>query len=41
MIPGVLLIVLIIARIKGEEQELLENLKGYKEYVMKTKYRCS
>ena len=39
MIPGVLLIVLIIARIKGEEQELLENLKGYKEYGMKTKYR--
>jgi hypothetical protein len=23
----------------GEERELLENLKGYKEYVTKTKYR--
>lgn len=39
MIPLVLLIILLVARIKGEEKELLENLEGYKEYVAKTKYR--
>lgn len=39
MIPVVLLIILLVARIKGEEKELLKNLEGYKEYVMKTKYR--
>ena len=39
MLPVVLLVVLLVARIKGEEKELLENLEGYKEYVMKTKYR--
>ena len=39
MVPLVLLIILLVARIKGEEKELLENLEGYKEYVMKTKYR--
>ena len=39
MIPMVLLIVLIVARIRGEEKELSENLDGYKEYLMKTKYR--
>jgi len=38
MVPLVLLIILLVARIKGEEKELLENLEGYKEYVMKTKY---
>jgi len=39
MIPIPLLAVLLVVRIKGEEKELLENLAGYKEYVMKTKYR--
>lgn len=39
MIPLVLLLILLVVRIKGEEKELLENLEGYKEYVMKTKYR--
>jgi len=39
MIPVVLLVILLVARIKGEEKELLENLDGYKEYVMKMKYR--
>jgi len=39
MIPVVLLIILLVARIKGEEKELLENLEGYKDYVVKTKYR--
>lgn len=39
MAPVVLLVILLVARIKGEEKELLENLKGYKEYITKTKYR--
>ncbi len=39
MIPVMLLVILLVARIKGEERELLENLDGYKEYVMKRKYR--
>jgi protein-S-isoprenylcysteine O-methyltransferase Ste14 len=29
----------IIARIKGEEKELLENLEGYRDYATKTRYR--
>jgi len=39
MLPVVLLIILLVARIKGEEKELLENLEGYRDYVVKTKYR--
>ena len=39
IIPVVLLVVLIQVRITSEEQELLENLKGYEEYILKTKYR--
>lgn len=39
MLPVVLLIPLLAARIRGEEKLLLENLEGYKEYTMKTKYR--
>lgn len=39
MLLVTLLIIFIVARIRGEEKELLENLEGYKEYVMKTKYR--
>lgn len=39
MLPLPLLLILLVFRIKGEEKELLENLEGYKEYVMKTKYR--
>lgn len=39
MTPLVLLLILLVVRIKGEEKELLKNLEGYKEYVMKTKYR--
>ena len=39
MISVLLLIPLLVVRIKGEEKELLENLEGYKEYVMKTRYR--
>lgn len=39
MLPLVLLLILLVVRIKGEEKELLANLEGYKEYVMRTKYR--
>ena len=39
MIPVSLILPILVVRIKGEEKELLENLEGYKEYVMKTKYR--
>ena len=39
MILALLIIPLLVFRIRGEEQELLANLEGYKEYVMKTKYR--
>ncbi len=39
VIPALLLPVLLVVRIKGEEKELLENLEGYKEYAAKTKYR--
>lgn len=39
MIPVVLSICIFIPRIKGEERELLDKLKGYKEYTQKTKYR--
>jgi protein-S-isoprenylcysteine O-methyltransferase Ste14 len=39
MIPALLIVPLLVFRIKGEEKKLLENLEGYKEYVMKTRYR--
>jgi protein-S-isoprenylcysteine O-methyltransferase Ste14 len=39
MIPALFIIPLLVARIKGEERELLANLDGYKEYVAKTRYR--
>ncbi len=39
MVPVVLLLILLVVGIKGEEKELLENLEGYEEYVMKTRYR--
>lgn len=39
LIPALLIVPILVARIGGEEKELLENLEGYKEYVMKTKYR--
>ncbi len=39
MIPALFMIPLLVARIKGEEKELMTNLPGYKEYVTKTKYR--
>jgi protein-S-isoprenylcysteine O-methyltransferase Ste14 len=39
MIPALLIVPLLAARIMGEEKELLLNLDGYKEYLTKTKYR--
>ncbi len=39
MLPLVLLIIFLVARIRGEEKELLDNLEGYKEYTLKTRYR--
>jgi protein-S-isoprenylcysteine O-methyltransferase Ste14 len=39
VIPALLIIPLLVARIMGEEKELQENLEGYREYTMKTKYR--
>ena len=38
-IPALCIVPFIIARIKGEEKELLENLAGYSEYATKTRYR--
>jgi protein-S-isoprenylcysteine O-methyltransferase Ste14 len=38
-IPALLIIPLIIARILGEEKELLQNLEGYRDYAGKTRYR--
>jgi protein-S-isoprenylcysteine O-methyltransferase Ste14 len=39
VVPMLLIIPILVIRIIGEEKELLENLEGYKEYVMKTKHR--
>ena len=39
VIPALLIIPVIIARIKGEEKELLENLEGYRDYTARTRYR--
>jgi len=39
VIPALCIVPFIIARIKGEEKELLENLGGYMDYTLKTRYR--
>ena len=39
MIPSLLIIPILVLRIRDEEKELLENLKGYGEYTLKVKYR--
>ncbi|MBU4225341.1 MAG: isoprenylcysteine carboxylmethyltransferase family protein [Chloroflexi bacterium] len=39
MIPSLLIIPLLAARIRNEESVLGRELKGYQEYVQKTKYR--
>lgn len=39
VIPALCIFPFIMARIKGEEKELIDNLDGYRDYLMKTKYR--
>jgi protein-S-isoprenylcysteine O-methyltransferase Ste14 len=39
VIPALMIIPVLIARIIGEEKELLQNLEGYGEYAAKIKYR--
>lgn len=39
VIPSLLCIPLLVFRIKSEEEVLLDNLTGYKDYCLKTRYR--
>jgi protein-S-isoprenylcysteine O-methyltransferase Ste14 len=39
MIPSLLIIPLLVARIRNEESVLGRELEGYKEYMQKAKYR--
>jgi protein-S-isoprenylcysteine O-methyltransferase Ste14 len=39
MIPALMMIPIIVARILNEEDVLERNLKGYKEYIQKVQYR--
>ena len=39
IIPAVLIIPVLVARIVNEERVLLKDLEGYQEYVQKTRYR--
>ena len=39
MIPAILIIPVIIARIRNEESVLARDLSGYQEYMQKTRYR--
>jgi protein-S-isoprenylcysteine O-methyltransferase Ste14 len=39
MIPAVLFVPIIVARIRNEERVLVKNLKGYQEYMQETRYR--
>ncbi len=39
VIPALFIIPTLAARIIGEEKELTQNLAGYREYKLKTKYR--
>ena len=39
MLPAVLLVAVIVARIIDEERLLAQELKGYKEYMLNTRYR--
>jgi protein-S-isoprenylcysteine O-methyltransferase Ste14 len=39
MIPTVLFLFVFVPRIKDEEKVLAQNLEGYKEYTLKTRYR--
>lgn len=39
IIPAVLIVPVLVARIKNEERVLLRELEGYREYTQKTRYR--
>jgi protein-S-isoprenylcysteine O-methyltransferase Ste14 len=39
MLPSVAFILSLAARVKNEEELLLKELKGYREYMQKTRYR--
>lgn len=39
LIPAALFLLVFVPRILGEEEELLEHLDGYRDYVLKVKYR--
>ena len=39
LIPAVLIIPILVARILNEEKVLVKELKGYPEYMQKTRYR--
>jgi protein-S-isoprenylcysteine O-methyltransferase Ste14 len=39
MIPAIFIIPVIVARIRNEESVLVRDLKGYQEYMQKTRYR--
>jgi len=39
VLPALLLIFVLVARIKNEEQVLTEKLPGYREYLQRVKYR--
>lgn len=39
LIPTILLVIMIVARIKNEEQILTKELVGYEAYLQKTKFR--
>ncbi len=41
MIPNVLLLLIIVARIRNEEEVLKQELEGYMEYTQKVKYRLA
>ena len=39
MIPSVFMLLVLIARIRNEEEVLIRELRGYEEYTMKVRYR--
>lgn len=39
VIPSLLIVPMLVARIVGEEKELVEKLGGYREYTARTRYR--
>ena len=39
MIPALLIVPLLVARMRNEESVLVRELEGYQEYLQKTRYR--